>query len=420
MYSHIGVKVSKFVSTFLILCILLPFTGCAAKKELSDISIADIMGIDIAKDGNVKVSVLAITPTGSNTTMGSSEQSTVWLGTATGASLVEAITNLNGIATKKIVWFHNRYIIISSKYAKNSLNELADYLIRNRETRFLSGLLITEGDVLDMLQVPADIQKSLSDEIEGMAKNSLLWSKGYVRDLKDFMSNFAEKDTDNLIGKIGYNMSFRNTYSTNREIIRKEYWVNRAFGLAFIEGSAVIRRDRFVGFLSGTETRGCLWIMNKVKLGSITVNERAGKGTIAVTILNSGSSIIPEMQDGKININIKLKASVSLTETSSKFQSLNKNEIKKIEDLVKNEIIKEMNSGTHKAQTEYDADVFNFKNYIKIKYPSKWKTMEEDWYTIFPTLEIKYDVKVTLLRFGKILDPLFDYGENSNNSTKNK
>jgi spore germination protein KC len=412
-------KIHEIIVTALIFCFLLSFTGCLGKKELGDISIVTIIGIDRVDDATLKVSILAVTPSG-NPQITTSEQSNVWLGSATGKNVSDAVRNLNSTANKKLVWFHVKYIFISAMCAKKNMGGIIDYLCRGREIRFSSRLLITEGAALDMLHVPSDVEKDLSEEMIASAENAEEWSNAYLPDFKELASNISEKDTDSIIGKIWYYNTPENTYSVSRQESRKEYWLDRALSVVTIEGSSVLKGDRFVGFLSQKETRGCLWIMNRVKEGSIAVSKNNGKDNLAVDIIRSSCKVSPEIIGNKICMKISLQVGAGLNETSINFDSLNEKDVKKFESLIEEELKSEMKAGLEKTLIDYDTDVCGFKNYIKRKYPAKWKNIEKEWYDKLPEVEVSYKVDVTLQRFGDMSDPIFDKNEPSNNLNDGK
>jgi Ger(x)C family germination protein len=256
-----------------------------------------------------------------------------------------------------------------------------------------------------MLQIPSVIQKGLPPEIDGMIKNASEWSKAYVPDMKDFLLNTTEKSSGALVGRIGYYDSKKNTYSTTREETRK-LSMDKDLGIAFIEGSSVIKKDKFVGFLNGTETRGCLWIMNKVKDGAVT--STVGNNKIVMQIHSVNTNIIPHIVDNKIIMNVKLQVKAKLEEMTGDQDILNIAEVNTIEKLWENEIVSEMNLGFNKVQKEYGTDVFGFDDIIREKYPKYWKTIEPQWQNIFPTVEIKYDVTIIFRRIGKTTDSIFN------------
>ncbi len=395
-----------------ILIISFSVTGCWGKKELNDISLVNVSGIDTAPNGEVRVSVLANTPIGG---MQSSQtnKSNVWIGTATGSCILDAINNLDTIATKNLVWYHIKYIIISADAAKKYIREFSDLFARASQARLSAQILITEGKVLDLFQIPADIQKDLPSEIDGLVKNAAEISKAYIPTMKDIIAAESE-NADILAGKIGYYMSPMNTYSSCKEEYQKQYWINKDFGIAFVEGSAVIRGDKFVGFLNGNETRGCLWIINKVERGIITAFTPSDNGkndNLAMEIIDAVSSLNPTISNNKIIMNVKLKVKGRLVETTSNLDILNPFDVKIIENLWAEQIKKEMSSGLKKVQVEYDSDILGFGETIKRKHPNEWRKIENDWRKEFKELQVNLDVKVILRRIGKTSFPIVNYKE---------
>jgi spore germination protein KC len=386
-----------FVLMFLLVILL--FNGCSGSQELNGISLVTAIGIDVGTNNEIKVTVLANIPSMSLANVNATSKSDMWIGTATGKSLFEAMNNLNKTSSRHLVWYNNRVIIIGSEAAKKVLPEVADLSTRSRNFRFSTKMIITDGTASDMLSIPSDVQVDLSAEIDGLIDNSTEWSNSYIPSVKDFLIDMYSDKKDGILGKISYNMTSNNTYSPNRQGMKASYWLDKEFGSAFMEGSTIIKQGAFVGFLDGEQTKACLLILNKAHNCQYTLLPDGNK--IVMRLSKEKAAIVPIMIGNKINININLNIEGTISETTEKVDMMNKDEITKIQSLFEAELKKEMISTVNKLQKNYKSDALEFGSYIRIKYPTQWKQMEPYWNSIYPNMQINYNVKVIISRFGK-------------------
>lgn len=106
-----------------ILCILmiLLLTGCNY-KELSDLSIGTVLGIDQIND-EYKISCLIV----------GKEENQTKLYTGSGTSITSAMKNLNLNLTGELYLDHIQSIIISEKIAKKNLKNVIQYFLKNND-----------------------------------------------------------------------------------------------------------------------------------------------------------------------------------------------------------------------------------------------------------------------------------------------
>lgn len=221
-------------------------TGCWGRTELSDLGLVTATGIDLEPDGNIRITVISITPTGFGA-KGEPEKSNSWIGTATGKTLADAKNNLNETATKNLAWFHNRFIIIGENFAKHGIGDIIDHLSRGRQFRYENKVLITPTTAYDMLTIPADVEKNLVLEIEGIV-NSMKeeWSKVYVENFKNILVNYCEKKSGFITGRIHYFKNENTTISTSRGDFNEAGSGERQQYVAAIKGSGVFMDEKII------------------------------------------------------------------------------------------------------------------------------------------------------------------------------
>lgn len=398
------VLIKKYTALLIItLLIAISLTGCWGHNELKDLNLVTVLGIDSAPNDEIKVTVLVSAPSGN--IISQEDTADTWIGTVTGINLAEALKNLNKISNKKLVWYHTRIIVVGAAAAEKGLFELADFAARSQELQLRSRILITEGDAGDLLSTPADVLPDLPQELEGLIKSTEGWSKSYIPKLKDLLiSLLSEENSDMIIGKISYDLSKRKTYSINKEKTRREASKDEPLGVIYLEGSAVIKKGKLVGFLTGTETRGCMWVTNQTHEGVIPLN--IDNQNIVIDYKFDDVSIKPEFKNEKISMKVKLTISGALSEMTADKDLLKLPTVKEVESLWQDQVISEISSAIYKLQTEYSADVLGFANMIKKKYPKEWKQIQQNWDEEFSNIIMDYDVIVIFRGYGNSIFPI--------------
>ena len=155
-----------------VMLILLLFTGCTERNDLSDLSIVEGMGIDYNDDEvTVTVQTLNLAKEGSgaealsgNVTMNTSGK---------GSNISDAIENVTESLSKKLFFGQNRIIVFGMGMAENYLEKNVDYLLRSSDSRSDVKICISEKDAAEIIDshendalVPAESITSLLNKGE--------------------------------------------------------------------------------------------------------------------------------------------------------------------------------------------------------------------------------------------------------------
>ena len=395
----------KPLAGLLVFAMLSLLTGCWGKTELNEIGIVTMTGVDLESDGNIRITVMSIQPEGS--AVATPTRSFTWIGTAVGKNLMDASKNLRAISMKHLTWIHNTVIIIGQKAAREKMDEVIDFFSRNREVRFNSYVLVAQDTAFAILQAPANIQNDLSREIIGIINSAPDWSKTYVADAKDFLVSHAEECGNYITGKISETYEKRTTFSAPRQEYEKLGLVGQEIPIVNLEGCAVFRRGKMLGWLDTKETRGYLWITGDIEVGTIITD--IAEGDLSYENNFSKTSVEVSVKDEDIIFLVKVDTRGTLVEQTSEHDVRQQDVIEQIEEEFSKDIKNEMEASAEKIQREYKADVFGFGSLLHKKHPKVWKKIGADNWDekYFPDVKIQYEVDVTIERTGKLLKSIY-------------
>ncbi|MDQ2085576.1 Ger(x)C family spore germination protein [Herbivorax sp. ANBcel31] len=386
----------------ILISILMSNTGCWGKVELSDLGLVTATGVDLEPNGDIRITVVSITPLGFGT-KGEPEKSNAWIGTAVGETFADAKRNLNETATKQLAWFHNRFIIIGENLAKQGIGDIMNHLARNRDFRYENKILITPVTAYDMLTIPADIEKNLVLEIDGIVDNiKEEWAKSYVENFKDIIVDLCEEKSGFVTGRVYYYEKDDTTISTNRGEVNTMESEGKEQYVAIIKGSSVFKDDKMVGWIDGIETQAYMLITDEVKSGVLTTSYNDGKDSLSFTFRRSDSRVKAEFSENQISFNIDLEV---IGEISTLYTGQNirkEEEINKMEQAISNAIKNNLKNTVSKAQKELKTDFLGFGEHIFRRHPKQWREIGDRWDKIFPKISVNYDIQVRIDRSGII------------------
>lgn len=394
----------RITACALICIIILTTTGCWGKRELNEIGIVTATGIDMETDGKIRITVLAIVPLGGGQ-MGAMEKSNTWIGTAIGSDLSSAWANLNSIAVKRLVWFHNKIVVISEDVARAGVKNIVDFLVRNREFRYESNIMITDRKAQEMLLIPADIENNIQAELSAIEDNIVEWAGTHTVDFKDFLVGVADENKGIVTGKVSFFETDRDTFSTSREMRKRAMDGEKKLGVAILEGAAVLKGHKMVGWMDDDETRGYLWVRGEVRGGNVTAE--GSDGMISMEVHKVDSKVTSDVSGEKINFHVEVNIMGTINEQTSGDDLTDEQEKSRIEQMLAMKAEDEMRQVVRKAQEEFRTDIFGFGDIVFMKHPKLWRQIGDKWGAVFPEVQVDYRVNVTIKRFGMITKPVF-------------
>jgi len=380
--------VLKIVMCFFI---ILNLTGCWDNVELNKIAI--IMGVAIDKspeiggiDMTVQVANTAGIKSSSTDIIGSKNTNAYFNLESEGDTIYDIIKNFSKKSSRKLFFAQNQVIILGRGVAEEGLGKYIDFFFRNRETRRLVWILVSDKTASEILNVKSDFENIPALSINELIKQQQFNSEAPMIDLHEFSSRLMSTTTSPIAPII------KVTIEGNKKI-------------AYVSGTAVFKKDKMVGELNKSETRGMLWTLGEVKKGIIVTNAPGTYNKISLETTNSSSKLIPEIKNGKITMKIMIKEDGNLGDQSDSSDLTNLKTLEALEkekaSVIKNEVMLALK----KAQN-LDADIFGFGEAIYQKYPERWRYMEKNWNETFKDINVDIQVETRLRRPGKITKPI--------------
>jgi len=388
----------KYIRVFLVLFLSVPLlSGCWNQEELPNLAFVMALGVDKAKNNQgYTLTFEIVNPANvASSQMGGGQGSPVAVYKSTGKSLFDATRKASKKLSRKVYFAHTNAVVINEQVAKEGVLDLLDIMDRDPVFRTTTQLYIAKDTsaenvvstltILDKIPVNK-IVKSMNVTEAMLGENTKVTIDDFI---KDIVSSGKEPFTNGVIlpgkQKMGDKMS---NIATDKPGVIIE-----------IDGLAIFKGGKLIGWIDGNQARGVVWTLNKVNGTDVLVDWQGKKKAIGVIVRRSNVKFSPSIRNGKPFIQIAIKAEGDIEQVNSSVKITDPAVIKKLEDMVGEEIKKEVSNSIKTVQLK-KSDILGFGESIHRAYPKKWKKLKGNWNEEFSTLEFSVKPEMYIRRHG--------------------
>lgn len=383
-------KIVKITIAAFLFMLPLFLTGCWNNRDLTEINIVSAFGIDRTEDGKVLLTAQVVEPAAIQSTSsgkgkgGGTQPKPVFVESYEGETVFEAIRGMLSIVDKRLFLSTAQILILGERLSENNINEVLDYFQRDHEVEYKMDVLVAKGITpKEILEMETDMDSIPAVYIKGTIENTV--SRGTVKRtmLIDLVKDMGSSGRQLAIGKV--------TKAGEKEVRT--------------EGTAVFRDGKLAGWLEPSETRGYLFATGKVK--SAIVNIPVDNGKIAMEIIRSKGKVNVEFENGEpalLTVKVGLEANVGEYEAKGKLDS--PDSLHKLEELLGEEVKKEIRTALDRTQKDSSSDIFGFGTQVHKYHPQYWKEAKGQWNYTFSKLPVDIKVDAKIRRTGVIKGPI--------------
>lgn len=384
----------------LLIAVSMLLSGCWDLTESEKLGLVTVIGVDTSGNDQIKVVIHEISEQKQSTANqkgGTDDRSPVKLHETIAPTISEAVENIASEDYRRTYFAHTSVIILSEELANSKgIGSVIDYFQRNPEIRRNTWLLITKKGQFDKIfnnsasiEPGIDTGKVIKEIISNMPRNSFLTANT----LGDFLNLLWETGSQPYTSGIQI-VEINKSKEGQSEATSADGYKRYDFR---VENMAVFKKDRLIGWMDDLEGFGFLCVMGGIKGGSLSVN--INDKTLSLMIESIDSDLKPVITDGKMQMNIRIKAVSNISESQVNADYENKELIERIQDLQAEDIKKHINLALEKSK-QLDSDVFGFGNYFYGKYPEYWKQVQENGYDYYRNVAVNIDVNSTVNQIG--------------------
>jgi spore germination protein KC len=368
-----------------LLLLALCLSGCWDRKEVDEISFVSGIGIDWDREQQ-KVLIYAQLLKPGQTQSGQSS------GGSSGGVLVESkdVTVFKALrsavfrTSRRLNYTHNEVLIFGKSIARQGILPFMDFFIRDPEPRPTQRILVADDDLRKILEIKPQIEKTAAMEINSMVEDYGITS-----------------EVNQVIMQELIEMLLSKTRSATLPIIKLIKVGDK--DVLYLDGTAVFRKDKWIGRMNHRETRGLLWVIGKVQSGIIPLITPGKK--VSVEINRATGKFEPELKKGRMIVRVVVGVTGNIGSNTQGADISKPEVIKEIQQQTEREVRREIFAAVAKARGLH-ADIFGFGEAFYRKYPRAWQTLEPKWSQLFPEVQVYVQVKAVLRRNGETLNSI--------------
>lgn len=369
---------------------LLCLTGCWDRVEVNDIAIVTGTAID-KKGDEIELSIQIFIPkaAGSSTEQSSSggnEHITVTT-SQTGKNIADALSKLQGKLSREVFWGQCKIFIFGEDLARDGIQKQMDFLLRHPEPRGRAYVYIGEGKAKDILEVVPRLER-YSSEVLREVSNKMIGMQVTIQDVDEMLTDITQSVA------IPY-VKIKTEKSHDGKDIKFPH----------IDGAAVFQKDKMIGIINESLTRGILWLRDEIKGYTVSVEVENEKGLVSLNPVSANIKLKPKIENDtwKMTVDILTESSVVQNETNIDYTA--PKQLNKLERLFAKAIETRIRDVLDILQDDYQADIVGFSKEFYRKYPKEWKKVENRWEEVFANLVIDINVEAHIRREGYINKP---------------
>lgn len=375
----------------LLIGFVLLLTGCWDRKEVNDLAIITIAGIDKKDDERLELTVLIYVPKGGGgqqmdggSSSGGGEQ---LVRSAEGVTMADAMSKLQQKFPRRLFWAHTEVILIDEELAKGDIRPRFDFILRHPQLRERAHIFVSKQKVKELLSIQPPLERDLAEVLHELA----LLKIGIDVTTKELAQMLI---SDGGAAAVPY-----------IEKLPPQSGQKEKETIAYITGSAVFKNGKMVGYIDEKVTRGVLWLRNEIELSIVTVKPDNAEGHISMNLLRADSKLIPKIENGIWKITLKTETEDDIIQNATNLELKDKKNIVMLEQKLIEEINERVNLTLEVVQKGMEADIFGFADAFHRAYPDIWNKNKNQWNDIFPNVEVTIETKANVRRPGMVTKP---------------
>ncbi len=370
----------KIIKVF-ILILLLMMGGCYNLLEINDAVIAQNFSVDLLENGKLAFYAQTTEPV-ARTETGESQANRNIIIMGTGSTAAEAARNMFLYFPRVFLWIHSNSIFIGEDLAREDLAYVSDFLIRNRNTRLQSYVFVTHD---------ANVQQVLD------VLNKGTFGSGSARCLPCQLEIQKEE--------LGYYMPLQSAQlleylvtpgiepAIPRLTIAKESGQERIK----LQGMAVVKDNRVIGALNERESQGYSYLQTTNKGGGLVIVDKPAREAASVTmeISSCTSKTRPVIQEGQLSMRISIECELRYLEEAGTAGLYSREHKGRLENMASRRIEEQVQACITRAQM-LNSDILGWGLTTARYQPVLWDKIGSDWDELFPDIQSRIEVKVSL------------------------
>jgi spore germination protein KC len=350
------------------------FTGCWNYREVNTLAVVMAATVDrdeVSNEYILTVEVVSVTGGENSTKLGKK------IYESRGQTVFESGRNLVIEIGRRAYWSHSKAIIINSSIAEEDISDVLDWFYRDQELRRDVNVFIYKGDrAADVLKSDTGLDDTLGYNLHQTVRNRKSVNKYPDTDLGEVVGNLSEPGKGIIMPLV---------------LLRFEQEKVRSH----VEGSAILKGTKVIGYLGAEDTRITLAILGELKKGVIPIKDLMNTGENATMELYGAKNKVEiDYEEERLTIKFNAKLELGIAEITGDVDFRDEEIRGKMTSDIGRVTSEKVKQTISKVQSEYRCDIFKFGTKMQIQYPKEWKKIKKDWNEKFSSASIESNIDV--------------------------
>ncbi|MCB2305341.1 Ger(x)C family spore germination protein [Clostridium estertheticum] len=379
-----GKKIVSIIFIIIICPIIL--CGCWNYREIDTLAIVAGMALD--KD-TVTNKYILTTEVITTQAQGVSSIISSQIFTTEGDSVFSAVRDAIEKTGLRLFWSDSKVVIISDSIAREGITPAIDWTNRSNFVRPDMWLLVSKGNTAsEILKTKVKINEVTSFHLDDTMNSWKILSK--------FTNSMVWSFIDEL-----------SSPGKSEAVTTVENKVSDGTILPLVEGCAIFKSDKLVGYIDGNETLYMLMIKNKIKQGLITLINVSGSNTNVTLELNDNrTKLTPIYNNGLVSMIIDVYPILSIHEIQGTKDFMKEENLETLQSEAEKKIGSQIQTLISKLQKDYDSDVLDFGEKFNEEKPIVSKDFMKNGKDIFKNMKTTVNVHVQIRGSNKTMKPI--------------
>jgi len=375
-------------------------TGCWDQVEMDELAVVNAMAVDRSEDGRWTVTYQVVIPrVFGMRTGGGGNGAPVMVFTTKGDTLGEAVGSARRELSRDLFFPHSQVVVIGRRAAERGIGDIVDFYLRDEESRETSNVLLYDGDTRGVLEVLTNVERLPGNAIHQMIEGAGRSSSVVPSKMHELVTSLLGPSMSAAVPEITVSGDLEK--QNGSQAIQK----TRRAAVLKMKRAGVLKKDKFVGWLTGREVIGLAFATDRVSRSEISFPcDDKGNKLATFLIERSDTDARPGAADGRLSVHLAIDTVGALMETSCGADLNRPDRLARLEEEIERRIEDDVRRSFDAAK-KLKADVFDFASAFRRKYPRLWKERSAEWEGSFTEIRLEVEAEVKIRNTGLLNDP---------------
>lgn len=382
--------IRRSIFTILLTLLFLPLSGCTRKKDINQLSLATMIGIDKEPDSeDVIITVQVVNHL--NLSRIPVQVTPIVTLSERGTTVFEAFRKVSSGFTSKVFISHFQILAFGEEAAKSGIEKYLSFFFLDHEAQHKFNLIIvkeqTARNFLKAYSVFSEVPAL--DYIQKLETGNSIVGISKFTQLPEVLNSIYAESNAFIISSFYLKGDIEKGQTTEVKE-SSEPLVN-----AWPSDLGIFKNDALVGYLDYEESIGYNFLTNDIT--NVVIPIEFDDRKISTEVRCSGSKTSIKVENGKPKVTFEVSAIAGVVADMSGQTQFGKDYANKSKAHLEEEIKNRAMKCIEKSQS-LKADIFKIATSIHKDKPKYWKTIKDNFEDIYENIEFEVKVNVSIIR----------------------